>query len=202
MDLELREPIVAYGEKKFTVDEYLEYENASDEKHEYYQGEIFAMSGPKVTHNIISGNVFAHVKEKLRGRSCQPFHSDQRIHIPQNSLFTYPDISIVCGEILTKDNDEWNILNPSVLFEVLSPSTRNYDRSEKFQLYRAIKSLKEYILIDSEKIYVESFHINDSGHWELQEYKNPEDILPVKTVELSIRVNEIYEGTKMLPTSG
>src|ERR1700704_5500452 len=100
---ELREPIAAYGKKKFTIEEYLEYENASEEKHEYYQGEIFAMSGPKVTHNIIAGNILGELSQKLKGKSCRPFHSDQRIHILENTLFTYPDISIVCGEIIRKD---------------------------------------------------------------------------------------------------
>lgn len=200
MDLELREPIVAYGKKRFTVEEYLEYENTSVEKHEYYQGEIFAMSGSKLTHNIIAVNILSLLKEKLRGKSCLPFNSDQRIHIPQNTLFTYPDISIVCGDINTKDNDEWNVLNPSVLFEVLSPSTRNYDKGEKFQLYRDIPTLKEYILIDSEKICVEAFYINNSCHWELQEHKKTGDVLPVRTVQIEIPLTEIYEGTKLLTT--
>jgi len=106
MDFELREPIVAYGKKKFTVEEYLEYENASVEKHEYFLGEIFAMSGPKVTHNIIAVNILSELKVKLKGKPCQPLGSDQRICIPQNTLFTYPDLSIICGEIITKDNDE------------------------------------------------------------------------------------------------
>ena len=125
MDLELREPVVAYGKNKLIMEEYLEFEKASQEKHEYYRGEIFAMSGSKVSQNKIAGNLYFGVRKRLQGKSCQPFISDQRIYIPENSLFTYPDISIICGEVITKDNDDWNILNPSVIFEVLSPSTRN-----------------------------------------------------------------------------
>jgi Uma2 family endonuclease len=200
MDLVIREPVVAYGKKKFTIEEYLEYENASEEKHEYYQGEIFAMSGSKVPHNIIAGNLYFGLRKRLGGKSCQPFNSDQRIYVPENSLFTYPDISVVCGDILTKDNDDWNILNPSVILEVLSPSTRNYDKGEKFQLYRDIPTLKEYILVDSEKIHVEAFRINDNNHWELEEYKKIEETLPVKTVQLSIPLIEIYEGIKLQTT--
>jgi Uma2 family endonuclease len=194
MNLELREPVPVYGKMKLTIEEYLEFENASEEKHEYYQGEVFAMSGPKVAHNIIAGNIFGELKQKLKGKSCQPFTSDQRIYIPSNTLFTYPDISIVCDDIETKDNDEWNILNPTVIIEVLSPSTKSYDRGDKFKLYRDIASLKEYILVDSKSLAVEVFRINENGHWELEEYKSISDILLVKALQVSIPLAEIYEG--------
>jgi Uma2 family endonuclease len=191
---ELREPAVAYGKRKFTIQEYLEMEEADEDKHEYYQGELFAMSGSKVPHNIIAGNVYGELKQKLKGKSCRPFNSDQRIHIPQNTLFTYPDISIICGEVITLNNDNWNVLNPTVIVEVLSRSTRNYDRGEKFKFYRDIASLKEYILIDSEAIGIEVFRLNDSGHWELEEYKNMGDILFIRDIQTSISLAEIYEG--------
>jgi Uma2 family endonuclease len=122
MDLELREPVVAYGKKKFTIEEYLAFEKGSGEKHEYYQGEIFAISGSKIPHNIIAVNLIVLLGQKLKGKQCRPFNSDQGIHIPGNGLFTYPDISIVCGEIITKENDNWNILNPAVIIEILSPA--------------------------------------------------------------------------------
>jgi Uma2 family endonuclease len=97
-------------------------------------------------------------------------------------------------------NDNWNILNPAVIIEVLSPATKDYDRGGKFKLYRDITTLKEYILIDSEAISIEAFRINDSGHWELEEYKKMESSLLVKTVDVSIPVIEIYEGTKLETT--
>jgi len=206
--MEVREPAVAYGKNKFTEEEYLKIEEQSSEKHEFYRGEIFllhagevsAMSGAKVTHNIISGNIFGEIKQKLKGKSCQPFNSDQRIYIPQNTLYTYPDISIVCGKPETKDDDELNLLNPSVIIEVLSSSTKSYDRGDKFKLYRDIKSLKEFILVDSKSIVVEAFRINESGHWELEEYKTIEETLLVKTVILTIPLTDIYEGTKLAAT--
>lgn len=99
--MEVRVPAVAYGKKKFTVAEYLEIENAATEKHEYYKGEIFAMYGAKVRHNIIAGNAFTALTNKLKGKQCKPFNSGQRIHIEKNTLFTYPDISIICGEVQT-----------------------------------------------------------------------------------------------------
>ena len=200
MENELREPAVAYGKYKYTIEEYLQMEEASEEKHEYYQGEIFAMAGAKVPHNIISVNLIKLLGQKLKGKSCEPFNSDQRIYIPQNSLFTYPDISIICGEIVTLNNDDWNIINPVVIIEVLSKATKNYDRGDKFKLYRDIATLKEYILIDSETISIEAFRINDGGHWELEEYKKADNILLIKCIQVSIPVTEIYERTDLIVT--
>ncbi|MEP7372938.1 MAG: Uma2 family endonuclease [Chitinophagaceae bacterium] len=200
MENELREPAVAYGKSKFTMEEYLQMEKASKEKHEFYQGEIFVMSGSKVPHNIISVNLLGLLKQKLKGKSCRPFNSDQRIHIPQNSLFTYPDISIICGEIITLNNDDWNILNPSVIMEVLSPGTKDYDRGGKFKLYRDLATLQEYILVDAETVSIEAFRINDSGYWELEEYRKIDTTLWVKTVQVAIPVAEIYEGIKLTTT--
>src|SRR6266508_5703728 len=99
MDFEIREPIIAYGKKKFTIEEYLELERASTEKHEYYQGEIFAMAGASDNHNEIFSNVFGDLAYRLKGKSCKPYGSDMRTHIPENSLFSYPDISIFCKNI-------------------------------------------------------------------------------------------------------
>jgi Uma2 family endonuclease len=194
MDVDVREPIVAYGKKNFTIEEYLEMERASIEKHEYYQGEIFAMSGAGISHNIIFTNVFREVAYKLKGKSCQPFGSDMRTHIPENTLFTYPDISIYCGDI--NEYNEDTIIQPSVIIEILSPSTKSYDRGEKFKLYRDIPTLKEYILIDSGNVNVEAFRFNEHNHWELEEYKKTGDILFIRTVQLSLQLGEIYDGVK------
>lgn len=196
--MDVKEPAVSYSNKKYTIEEYLEMEEASQERHEYYQGEIFAMSGPKVPHGIISGNTFLALGTKLKGKSCRPFNGEQRIHIEKNSLFTYPDISIVCGDVETRNNDDWNILNPTVIIEILSPSTRDYDRGQKFKLYRDVPSLKEYILIDSEFINVEVFFLNDENHWELREYKSIENSFILKSVQVQLDLKEIYEGTKLL----
>lgn len=195
--MDVREPAIAYGKQKFTIQEYLEMENAAIEKHEYYKGEIFAMSGPKVPHNIISKNLLGGLFGKLKGKKCQPYGSDLRIHIPSNTLFTYPDISIICGEIITLNNDDWNALNPTVLIEILSPSTKNYDRGEKFKLYRDIPTLKEYILVDSESIHVEVFRLNETNHWELEEYNSLSDQIPVKAIVETILLSEIYDGVKI-----
>jgi len=196
--MDIKEPAVSYNNKKYTIEEYLEMEQVSQEKHEYYEGEIFAMSGSKVTHNIIAMNTSTLFTSKLKGKPCRPFNSDQRIHIEKNSLFTYPDISIVCGDIETRNNDDWNILNPTVIVEILSPSTRDYDRGQKFKLYRDIPTLKEYILVESEAINVEIFFLNNENHWELREYKSIENYFILESIQVKLELTEIYEGTKLI----
>ncbi len=195
--MEIKEPAVDYSKKKYTIEEYLEMENAATEKHEYYQGEIFAMSGTKMPHNRIASNTLIGFGKKLTGKPCKPYGSDLRIHIEKNTLFTYPDISIICGEVITLNNDDWNVLNPVVIIEILSPSTKNYDRGEKFKLYRDIATLKEYILIDSESISIESFYINEHGNWELKEYKSINETVYLQAIQTSLELREIYEGTTL-----
>jgi len=195
--MEVKEAAVDYSKQKISVEAYLEMENAAVEKHEYYRGEVFAMSGAKVPHNTIAGNLFGIFYSKLRGKKCKPYNSDQRIHIPSSTLFTYPDISIVCGEIITLNGDEYNVLNPSVIIEVLSKSTKNYDRGEKFKLYRDIATLKEYILVDSESVHVEVFRLNEKNHWELEEYDDSTSYLSVEVINESILIADIYEGVNL-----
>ena len=194
--MEIREPAIAHGKRNFTIEEYLEMENAATEKHEYYQGEIFAMSGAKLEHNVVTSNLIGNIGYLLKGRNCRPFGSDFRIHIQKNTFFTYPDLSIFCGEIQTLNNDEMNALNPTVIFEVLSPSTKSYDRGEKFMLYRDIPSLREYILVDPLSIKVEAYAINANGNWELREYTSVDQQLVMPSLQLSLPLTDIYEGTK------
>jgi Uma2 family endonuclease len=195
--MEVREPALAYGKKKLTIEEYLEFEKDSVEKHEYYKGEIFAMSGTLIPHNIIAGNTYASLHQKLKGKGCRPFGSDLRIHIEKNTLFTYPDISVICGEVITLNDDNFNALNPTVIIEILSQSTKNYDRGDKFKLYRDINSLKEYILIDSLSIGIEVFRLNEHSHWELEEYKTIDELLQIPALDVALSMREIYDGTKL-----
>jgi len=195
--MEVKEPAIAYGKQKISIDEYLEMENASSEKHEYYQGEIFAISGAKVPHNIIATNLVVALTIKLKGKSCRPFNSDQRIHVEANTLFTYPDISIICGDIITRNNDDYNVLNPTVLIEVLSRSSKNYDGGEKFKLYRNIPTLREYVLVDSESIHIEIFRLNANNHWELEEYNKDSRTILIQAINTPLSIEEIYEGTEL-----
>nr|WP_315199468.1 Uma2 family endonuclease [uncultured Flavobacterium sp.] len=189
-------PEVQYISEK----EYLDAERLALEKHEYYKGEVFAMGGASIAHNKIAINCTVDISNKLKGKKCQPFGSDLRIHIPKNTLFTYPDISIICGDIETTDDKFDTITNPSVIIEILSPSTRNYDKGEKFTLYREIDSLQEYILIDSERILVEKFIRNSDNSWQLTEYKSIEQSFSIATVAIEMQLLDIYEGLAISKT--
>ena len=195
--MEVKEPAIAYHKKFYTPQEYLELEKDSREKHEYFKGEIFAMAGASPIHNVIFKNAFGQLFIALKGKACQPYGSDLRLHIPQNTLYTYPDISIICGDIITSTEDEQAATNPIILIEILSPSTKNYDRGGKFMLYRAISSLKEYILIDSETIYVERFSINSNGLWELQEYDSPDKNLEIPSLGIHLLLCDLYNGCSL-----
>jgi Uma2 family endonuclease len=197
MEEEVKEPAVAYEKQKFTIEEYLQMERASDVKHEYYQGEIFAMAGASNRHITISSNLIAELHQRLKTSPCFPYGSDMRIHIPENTLFTYPDISIICGEINTFDKDKDTALQPIILIEILSKTTRDYDRGGKFKLYRDIPTLKEYMLVDSENICVEIFRINEHNHWELEEYKNLQEIVTLPAIGVSVSMEDIYARTML-----
>lgn len=178
--------------KLYTSEEYLLIEETAIEKHEYYQGEIFAMSGGSINHNTISGNVFGEVRQFLKGKSCRIFNSDQKVRIEANTLFTYPDLSIVCGPIEFWNNRNDTILNPSVIIEVLSPSTSGYDHGQKFKLYRDIPSLKEYILIASTEVMVERYLKQSEHFWNYRETKRMENEFLVETIGFSCPITEIY----------
>jgi Uma2 family endonuclease len=120
-----------------------------------------------------------------------------RINISENTLYTYPDISIFCGELQPTAQDEDTVVQPTVLIEILSPSTKNYDRGEKFRLYRDIPSLREYILVDTDAVRIESFRINSSGHWELEEYKLLTGQLSLLAGQVVIPIADIYDRTKI-----
>jgi len=191
----LNDPEPAYQKSFYTVPEYLEMEKASDVKHEFSRGEIFAMGKAGARHNIIFKNIFGQLDIGLQNNPCQPYGSNMRIHIPENTSFTYPDISVICGDITPSQEDEDSAILPVVLIEILSPSTKNYDRGGKFKLYRDIRSLIEYILVDSESVSIEVFRLNARNHWELEEYKTPGDALIIRAVDVSIYLRDIYKGT-------
>jgi Uma2 family endonuclease len=194
---EVKEAAVSYEKQHYTIEEYLEMERASNVKHEYYQGEIFAISGANPRHNFIFSNVFIGIGIQLRNSPCQPFGSDMRMHIPENTLFTYPDISVYCGAPIITAIDEDTVTKPSIIIDILSKSTRN-DRGTKFNLYRDIPTLKEYMLIDTEKIRVEVFRINTHKQWVLQEYKTLEETVQLPTVGVFLLMKDIYRGTRLI----
>ena len=186
------EPALQYN--YISAEDYLQEERLAVEKHEYYQGEIFAMSGASVRHNRIQANTIGELYLKLKGKDCQPYGSDLRIHIPENTLYTYPDITIFCAPPDLTDEHFDTATNPTVIFEILSKSTRNYDRLSKFNLYRDIKSMNTYILIDSLSYSIELHTRNEDNTWQLQDLKSLNDTLILKTLQIEILLKDIYEG--------
>lgn len=168
----VNEPILKY---KISPEQYLREEDASLEKHEYFQGEVFAMSGASFKHNKICVSLIVALKNKLKTKKCEPFGSDLRLHIPENSLYTYPDVTVYCGDVELTGQPFETAMNPVVVIEVLSKSTKNYDRGNKFALYRQIKILTDYILVDSESVLVEHHTKKGDGIWQLREYKKLSD---------------------------
>lgn len=197
--MELREPLVMYGKKEWTIEEYLEFENDSLEKNEYYMGQIYPMypmgQGASNQHNDIYANLFRELAIQLKGKRCGPFGSDVRVHIPGNGLFTYPDIVIFCDPLKDKvwDKDDRTFIEPTIIIEILAPRTKTYDRATKFELYKEIPTLKEYIMVDSTCCNVEAWRINYVREWGLEEYKSMDDILRITTIKASIPFKEIYQ---------
>ncbi len=189
----------AVSKPYYTFEEYLARERLASIKSEYYRGQIFAMAGGSLRHNAISGNVFAVMYGRLRGSSCRPSNSDQRIRIQANGLATYPDVSVVCGELQVDAEDRDAITNPLVIFEVLSKSTESYDRGKKFDLYRQLNSLKEYILVAQDEPQVERFVRHDDGSWNLTVFKGLEAVLEFQTLPTVLPLSEIYDGVKFGP---
>lgn len=178
--------------QQLTRDDYYRLEETAEQKHEFYQGEIFAMSGGTFNHAAISLNVVTALKTKLRGKSCQPTNSDMRIETPEG-LITYPDAAVYCGKPELTEN-QCSLLNPVIIIEVLSPSTRRYDKIDKFTLYRAISSFQDYLLIDSEKIAVQHYRKSEPNEWILHDYLNITDSIYLKSIQETFSLIEMYDG--------
>lgn len=176
-----------------TETEYLDYERASETKHEYYDGEIFAMSGASRGHNLISGNLMVAFKTQLRGKGCEVYPADMRVKIPETGLFTYPDLSVMCGEAQFADDTFDTLLNPVVIVEILSPSTESYDRGKKFQHYREIPSLREYVLVAQDSPRIEYYHRRDDGGWEFTDAAGLDATLTLASVGVTLALAEVYE---------
>lgn len=176
---------------RMTEEAYLAFERASDQKHEYIDGEIFAMSGASRKHGAISLRLGAELLYALRGRRCEIYNNDVRIYIPQSRRYVYPDASIVCGRADFKDNQFDTLLNPRVIVEVLSPSTEDYDRDEKCTHYKTIPSLAHYVLASQDEKLVEVFTRQQDDSWTCVEYEAGQKIA-LPAIECEIDVDQVY----------
>ena len=178
--------------KFYTESEYLELEKSAEYKSEFYKGEIFAMAGASALHNKLVRNLTGLFWEKFRNHPCNVYATDLRVRIDKSSLFTYPDLVIVCGKEDYLDTNFDTLTNPKIIFEVLSDSTEKYDRGQKFSFYREIPSLEEYILVSSREIKIEKFKRVESGKWLFSESKVGEPFL-IESIDYSLHLDDVYE---------
>jgi Uma2 family endonuclease len=185
--------------KRITPQEYLIRERKASIKSEFYQGEIFAIGGGSANHSVIAANFVREAGNALRDKPCIVFNSDLRVQVQSTGLYTYPDATIVCGELLFDDDHRDTLLNPTVIVEVLSDSTEKYDRGKKSNHYRQIASLKELILIAQDRSHVERFTRQPNGDWLFHEQKELTAGFELKSLGISIAISELYRGVKFEP---
>jgi Uma2 family endonuclease len=186
MGLALKKP------KLYTSAEYLEFERQSEVKHELIDGEIFEMAGAVKRHNQISANIIRLLGNQLLERDCNAFSSDMRVKITATEKYTYPDIVAVCGKEIYEDETEDTLINPQLIIEVLSKSTEGYDRGAKFEYYQTIESFTEYVLITQEPFRVEQFVRKNKNEWTYFEFRKPEDIVRLNSIDCEISLQDIY----------
>jgi Uma2 family endonuclease len=175
---------------RFTPEEYFDWEEQQLERHEYIDGEVYAMSGGTINHGAIALNFGALLKSHMRGRGCKTLNSDCRVSIVGSTKYVYPDLSVTCDE-RDKTTTQY-ITYPCLIIEVLSPGTEAYDRGNKFKMYRQNLSLQEYVLVSGEEIEVELFRRSAGDNWQIINYQVG-DTVELKSINLSIPIEQIYE---------
>ena len=189
-------PQTSASKRNYTSAEYLALEEAADQKSEYWHGEIVPMTGGTTNHNEIAINVCIVCKSVLKQQGYRLFAGDVRLWIPRYRRFTYPDVMAIKGQPIYYDDRTDTVTNPALIVAVLSASTRNYDRGDKFEAYRSLPEFKEYILLDQYRYYAEQFVKTASGQWLMTEYDSPETVLQLASVDLQIAFSEIYDGVE------
>jgi Uma2 family endonuclease len=187
----------AVAQAIYSEEDYLRLEEKAAYKSEYFRGEIFMMAGGTPNHNRIKENLSIEIGVTLKKRkSFRSYSSDQRIHIPENSLYTYPDVVVVCGSNQYADKDKNTITNPTIIIEVVSQGSGAYDRGDKFRLYRDIDSLQEYVLVNSLHVGIEVYRRTEDNHWLLAEdaYKLT-DSVTIASIEATLLLSDLYAGT-------
>lgn len=181
--------------RRMTVDEYLAFEERATEKHEFLDGQTYAMSGGTLEHSAVIASLLRDLGGVLRGAPCRPYDSNLRVKSMVTGLYTYPDVSIVCGKPVLEGEVRTTLLNPKVIIEVLSPSTEAYDRGEKFAQYRTIASLAEYVLVSTSHRRIEVFTRRDDV-WELRVYGEGTQA-ELGSVGVKLAVDAVYEGVEL-----
>lgn len=186
--------IMQAEEKKiYTPQEYLEFEVNSEERHEYINGEIVLMVGGTPNHNKIAGNFYATLNFALKRQPYQVFITDQRLWIPEKRIYTYPDVMVVQGDLQLQSGRRDTITNPLMIAEVLSASTRSYDKDAKFAAYRTIPNFQEYLLIDQYTMHIEQYSKTQQKRWTFSEYDDANETISLNSFSCQITLADIYD---------
>jgi Uma2 family endonuclease len=180
-----------------TPEQYLEIERKAEYKSEYFNGEMFAMAGAREAHNLVVTHLLSGLDQQFRARPCRAYPSDMRVRVGASGSYTYPDVSAVCGDPQFLDDQTDTLLNPALLIEVLSPSTEAYDRGRKFELYKSITSLREYLLVATDRIHADLYTRQADGRWMLTSADKPEDSLTLESVGAQLNLADLYEKVKL-----
>jgi Uma2 family endonuclease len=176
--------------KYYTIEEYLELEAQADYKSEYYKGEIFRMSGGTANHSRIKVSLVSTLNDLVN--PCEVFDSDMQVRTAEKGLYTYPDASVVCDEPIFADERQLILTNPIMLIEVLSDSTRSYDKNKKFKSYRQIPTLCTYLLIEQDEVFVACYQKQADGSWNLKFYDQLSDVIKINQPKIELPLNLIY----------
>ncbi|WP_437305165.1 Uma2 family endonuclease [Sorangium sp. So ce388] len=182
-------------------EEYLTLERASEQKHEYANGEIFAMSGCSREHSLLAGSVQRELGNALLERPCEVHTSDMRVKIPSTGRYVYPDASVVCGDPVFEDAEVDTLMNPNVIVEVLSDSSEAYDRGDKFAQYRSVPSITDYVLVSQNAVRIEHFQRQPDGRW-LLSILGPGAQLALDSISVVIEVDRVYLKVPLAPAAG
>jgi Uma2 family endonuclease len=178
----------------YTPEQYLEMDRQAEFKSEYLAGQILAMAGASEEHNIITLNVTTDLRVQLRGGPCRPFSGDMRVSVGGADMYVYPDVVVVCGERQYADDRRDVLLNPTLIVEVLSPTTEAFDRGDKFVGYRQSKSLQEYVLIAQDRPHVEQYVRQPDGRWLLSEAQGLQAVVDLPSIQARLALSEVYDG--------
>lgn len=185
----------ALSQRKYVSPEnYLTMERQSLEKHEYFDGEVFLMAGASDEHNTIAVNTVSELHQQLKKRPCKVYQSDMRVHIPKTGLFTYPDVIVVCGKPqFFPDATLDTLTNPVLIVEILSASTEGYDKGAKFDNYRSLESLREYVLVSQEAKKVIRYTKQTNGSWVLMDFIGDKTEIELSSIECILTIEDIYD---------
>lgn len=185
--------------QRLTESEYLSLERKAEVRHEFFDGEMFAMAGGSPAHSLIATNVAGELRAQLKGRPCRPYNSDLRHKVELTGLITYPDVSVICGELEYARGTDDTVINPTLLIEVLSETTEAYDRGRKFLNYQRIPSLREYLLVSQHEPRIEQFVRGEGGQWTWRVTEGMESATELPSLGISLPLSEVFDGVEFLP---